>query len=101
MRVCPTGRARLVGLLVFFGDPYHTRSVSSCPLLLRQANDSHSERAPTPHRPWTPTPQTTKLPQGYEAGEDILDVRFPRFPRLGLSDLTTRLSMQSGPFRQV
>lgn len=102
MRVCPTGRARLVG---FLPSCWPVSLPFWGPLSSKRPNDSHSERAPTAHKmdPYTANHQATQACPGSVAARgkknlacQNLHSRLPRLPRLGLSDLTTRLSTQSG-----
>lgn len=103
------GCVQLVGLALCWLLPLapHVSFLFSAPLSSNGPSDSHSGRAPTTHimDPYTANHQAaqgSKVARGKKnTAFQILHSRLPRFPRLGLSDLTTRLSTHSGDRYQV
>lgn len=107
------GRRKNAGVSNWSGSPCvgfsssHVSFLFSVPLSSNGPSDSHSGRAPTTHimDPYTANHQAAqgrKVARGKKnLACQILHSRLPRFPRLGLSDLTTRLSTHSGDRYQV
>lgn len=107
------GCVQLVGLALCWFLPrcFPVSCPFSAPLSPKSPNDSHSGRAPTTHKmdPYTANHQAA---QGSRPGKVARRKKkpglpksahplLPRFPRLGLSDLTTRLSTHGGDRYQV
>lgn len=107
MRVCPTGRARLVGFsLVALPSPFSFRAPCRrrAPTTATRGEHPRPTNGPLHRKP--PGCPRKVVQQGSKEGRENLACqnlhsRLPRFPRLGLSDLTTRLSTHSGDRYQV